>query len=396
MSDGFLGIGAESLPLERAGEDPSIFDVPDVFKSAIKAYSHSIDEEQLWLKHVSWNDMEDAVLALLLPALVNLETLDITLGHSRFYHYFGRMVKRAVRGEKPFDVRPPFISLNMFLHNGGPPIILFMGVEYFEYFLKLPSIRSISGCDIESVSPASSREVQGESSESIDPSSSSSVIVLKFDDCLFETTEIARILRIPRALIWFIFVLRERCGKASHRVSFLAIREALKAQEHCLISLMLDTSPFFREGLRRMRGHVIPITSLLSFQKLKVLVIHSVYVLGLRPNRSNTNSTDSMSCRRFASFFPKTLERLHFTYYLEHLPRLMSALKYLVLHRSERVPMLNMLYLEDVDGVDELSEEKFNIDARGENQKFLLVFRNTSEICEQSVEAMARMLGHGP
>ena len=78
-----------------------VVDVDDVFESTIKASSHSIVEEQQWLKHVGWADMDDSLLVLLLPALVNLTELNLTASHGT---YFGNVLGRVTRREKPFDV----------------------------------------------------------------------------------------------------------------------------------------------------------------------------------------------------------------------------------------------------------------------------------------------------
>ena len=69
-----------------------IADLPQALSTAIETASHSKEEERQWLEDVSFTKSinEDALMALLLPALPNLKTLDLTLGENVMY--FSRMM----------------------------------------------------------------------------------------------------------------------------------------------------------------------------------------------------------------------------------------------------------------------------------------------------------------
>ena len=115
MSKDF-SVGNKSRQLEREGHIVPTVDVDNVFKSAIKTSSRSVDEKQLWLKHASWTDMDDSILALLLPVLINLTRLDLMAKDSV---YVERMIGRARQRKTPFNTQPAFTSLTSFKYSGG-------------------------------------------------------------------------------------------------------------------------------------------------------------------------------------------------------------------------------------------------------------------------------------
>ena len=87
--------------------------------------------------------MDDSLLPLLLPALMKLESLDLTIGNCP-YGYFRRMVERAARRERPFDILPAFDSLTMFRYDKSESS-LGADPEYIASLLKLTTIRGIYG-----------------------------------------------------------------------------------------------------------------------------------------------------------------------------------------------------------------------------------------------------------
>ena len=104
---------------EGRGEHSEIAHLPPAFLKAIEAASHSKEEERQWLEDVSCTKSinGDALMALVLPTLRNLKTLDLRLGDDIMY--FSRMMQRASRKEKPFDTIPAFEKLSdiMYTHN---------------------------------------------------------------------------------------------------------------------------------------------------------------------------------------------------------------------------------------------------------------------------------------
>ncbi len=107
MRNDFISDGRECW-----GEHTEIAHLPHALLTAIEAASHSKEEERQWLEDVSFPKFttRDALVALLLPTLRNLKTLDLRLGDNIMY--ISRMMQRASRKEKPFDTTPAFEKLS--------------------------------------------------------------------------------------------------------------------------------------------------------------------------------------------------------------------------------------------------------------------------------------------
>jgi hypothetical protein len=93
----------------------SIDEVDEILKIAIKASSHSEEEEKQWIVDAGWRFNIDAIIALLLPTLVKLLKLDMQVTDNQ--DYLVRMLKRTWRREKPFDEKPAFQHLTDVVHT---------------------------------------------------------------------------------------------------------------------------------------------------------------------------------------------------------------------------------------------------------------------------------------
>ena len=400
MSKDF-SVGRTSRKFEERGETRQTLEVDDIFKSVIKISSHSVNEEQLWLEHASWIDMDDSILALLLPALVNLAELDLKASQSV---YVERMIKRIRQREKPFHDQPPLAFLTSFRYTGIH--IDGMGPNSLAWSLQLRLIHTICGSMTEGEESFTGRS---KSLALIDPASSL-LTHLELQDCRLSMTDITKLLGIPKALKTFIYEPAS-IYRWCFDVSTTAIRDALRVQEHSLEKLWLDIDPFHDQGLVGSYKDVTPMTPFTSFQKLKFLRIQTLYVFGAdidrdeeedeKPETGNdwrleedgnegeqkekatiTKNTgwNSTSRRRLTSFFPSTLETLHFTRCRDHLPRLLLALEDLLECKSEQVPVLNKLILEaDFHGED-IDEDRLlwglqtSLVAQGRKQGVLVIF----------------------
>ena len=118
---------------ERLRGKVEIAHLPQALSSTIETASHSKEERQ-WLEDVNFTQPinEDALMALLLPALTNLKTLDLTLGEKVMY--FSRMMQRASRKEKPFDMAPASEKLSdiTYAQNNRISADYFVDVEHAE------------------------------------------------------------------------------------------------------------------------------------------------------------------------------------------------------------------------------------------------------------------------
>lgn len=101
-----------AYPSNHRSEQVETAHLPRALSRAIETASHSKEEERQWLEDMSSTKPinGDALIALLLPALPNLKTLDLELGNN--VTYFSRMMQRASRKEKPFDTAPAFERLS--------------------------------------------------------------------------------------------------------------------------------------------------------------------------------------------------------------------------------------------------------------------------------------------
>ena len=401
MSKDF-SVGYRSRRLEEEGETPQAVDVDDVFKSAIKKSSHSIEEERLWLKHASWTDMDDSILALLLPNLVNLTKLELT---TKDCVYVRRMIDRAIQRKHSFDTRPAFTSLTSFMHTMHTREL---DLYYIAWCLELPTIRKICSRGTESENPFT-----GPSQLLASMNSASSPLThLELQDCRLRMVDVTQLLRICRALKTFIYEPGSACAWWFD-VSFTAIREALTAQEHSLEILWLDISPFHDRGFFNPYEDTTPMASFKSFQKLKALRLQTVFIFGLQVDENEQDDEDpdtdrngwsldgdennsgqedieeidpedinwnSTSCRRFNFLFPSTLESLHFTHCHDHLPRLLIALKELLRCKSEQVPALNRLILEgDLYGEKGSWRDLVDLVVQGKERGVLVMFIQTGD-----------------
>ncbi|MCJ1238384.1 hypothetical protein MMC14_006373 [Varicellaria rhodocarpa] len=285
--------------------------------------------------------------------------------------------------------------------------------------LELPIIHTICGRGTESEDSCAGRS---ECLASLD-SGSSTLTCLELQVCRLRMGDIAKLLRIPKALCTFIYELASKyCW--SFDVSFTAIREALTAQEHCLEILWLDLDPLHDCGFRNYYNDTIPMVLFASFKKLKVLRLQTIHVFGRevdgyeQGNEETDEETDeeidvgtngwnlegdgnegkqenqevdtesiawnTTSCCRFTFIFPTTLEMLHFTRCLEHFPRLLLALRDLLKYKSEQVPALSKLVLEG-DFYEAIYEARWlqsyfiNLVAQGREQGVLVVFIHTRD-----------------
>jgi hypothetical protein len=265
--------------------------------NAIADASHSDKEQAIWLEQ--WQT-EDSLLALLLPCLTKLETLD--LGFDKFRASFvERMLHRAAQRRKPFDKRPAFERLHSFVfpywdsHHGGH----LTGIPF-----TLPSVRSVffhGICSGEYVDdPAGDKVERGFTR--IKPRTSSCTH-LELKQCRLSPPDLKAILSLPIALKTFIY----KVGwgyLAWCRNSFTALREALDSQKATLETLELN----FVTGIQWWppeMDETSPMASLREFPVLKRLRVAPDFVFG------TASEAGGRRYKRLLEFLPSGLEVLH-------------------------------------------------------------------------------------
>ena len=110
--------------------------VDEALEMAVKAASNCEEEERDWLENLRHDD-EYAAIALLLPALVRLEKLDLMVRIDSLY--LDTMLQRASVRHKPFDTRPAFDALTEVTYSSWEHNDLIVLARFF----KLPSVRKI-------------------------------------------------------------------------------------------------------------------------------------------------------------------------------------------------------------------------------------------------------------
>lgn len=91
--------------------------VDRAFKTAVKASSLSKEENNKLRKLSSTHKRHHGlILALVLPTLLKLEKLVLDLQVICNTQHLEQMVRRVACRERPFDIRPPFEALTVFVH----------------------------------------------------------------------------------------------------------------------------------------------------------------------------------------------------------------------------------------------------------------------------------------
>ncbi|MCJ1293360.1 hypothetical protein MMC34_004914 [Xylographa carneopallida] len=312
----------------------------DVLKDAIKAASHDKDEEQQWLLHIKWPDHGDATLALLLPALPHLESLDLMLMYG--CTYFDRMMRHAGAREKPFDRVPGFLALKDVMHTWYDEKYG-MGVEYIVMFMRLPSIRRIFGHRI-----GSDDEFEGEAEDTLAAldTASSTVSHIELKDCKLHKRDLANMLRAPKALQTFIYQVGtgylSECGR-----DFQASVSALAPQAQCLENLWLDFEPRYSSYWDSTIDDTTPIRSFAHFEHLKVLKVATVFIFGDK-NFSISRHEDWVRSMTYGltGKFPRSLEALHLLHCEDNFEHVLLAHEDMLDHKERDLPRLSKLVLE--------------------------------------------------
>lgn len=327
---------------------PGIVEDDQAFRIAVNALSLSKKEKDNWLRDLS-HDQEyhhDAILALLLPALPKVEevVLDWRVGLGFDTRHLERMMRRAGRRDRPFNIQPPFQALTVFASSHD---MYSQSPSFIASLLKLPAIREISGRFANKWDIDLDRDIVTDGSLVELDSSSSSLTSLDLAATTIElsTTNLGHILRAPTALRNFCYKI---CSPTY--TIFQDTRRALRPHEKSLESLGLDCDVceayFYRLSckasfsLDKVLGLTIPFD---SFSNLKVLKIGALLLTTV------DISTESHS---LIGFFPPSLETLHLTGFQACFVSLLQALEHLLAYNSpQQIPSLEKLIREDIQPV---------------------------------------------
>ena len=323
-------------------ENPSSdINLKNDFEPAVAASSLSKEEHQMWicdLREEMHN--EDAVLALLLPALPKLQRVDLMMPHGA--KYVERMFERAAQNIKPFDSWPSFPYLTQILdvwhdkHNGGSSHKL---AKYF----KLPAI---DGVFMHRYGVGSAKDPSFASLVS----ASSTVTHIELKQCQPLAQELGHMIRACKELKTLIYEKGE--GHITYYAGFRTpgVRKAMQSAEATLENLWLDYQShvlsgetcwnYDDEGEDGSFDDDISPMSFSGFAKLKHLRIALIFLLGI-------DEINQSRAFKLVDHLPPSLEILHITHcvdgrndiLIEHLEEVLSL-------KDTRMPHLKQVIIE--------------------------------------------------
>ena len=337
------------LPSERTASleelaSPRLAELDQAFTTIANASTLSKEEKIGYLEGycISHACPDDLILALLLPALVMVEELELYLNISLNLE---QMMGRAVRGLKPFDIQPTFAALTVFIFSCD--MYHALSTDFMASLLKLPAIRYISG-GFESAwdyDLDDHYEVPLTDKGLIELDSSSSPLThLDLQAYRLSAADLGHVLRAPKALKILFYTV---CAPAS--IDFTDLRHALGPHENYLEKLTLVFGPNSDENSQSFG----PMPSLISFNTLKRIRTTARSLLTV----DNGIEIDSL-----ANTLPPNLEGLHLTRFHACFESLLEALEHLLAQKSpEQMRSLKILFLDGSD-CDSTSDSELDFD----------------------------------
>ena len=185
---------------------PRVVPVPQELRRAVVNapgfLGYSLAQKGTLLLHLRWADCADAVLAVLLPVLRGLQSLDLAFP---FAGYHVSHVLRAVADAhhastagRPPPPDLPFCELTDAMHTWHD---WFSGMEpdYISWFLQLPTVRRVFAHRVASFDQDPGQDLRSRRARS------SAVQHLELKDCQLLDMDVHWLMRVPRALKTLIY-----------------------------------------------------------------------------------------------------------------------------------------------------------------------------------------------
>ena len=248
-------------------------------EAAVRAVSADSEDEDRWIKELSWPRNDCAVSALLLSSVTSLQSLFLYTGISnRLLTMFARIGRRA----PPFDVAPALQSLQ-WLGVSGKGGKYGIAPNAFAPLLRLPALRAVYCENVE----------RSDDDGSIDEElmrldqSSSKVTRLELADSVIHSGDMSRLLTSIRTLetfAWHVGVGELSCA----RTDFTLMRDGLEWFRETLHTVWLGNARC--EYTCYMQGELIrPIKGFATFPQLKRLSVNPIFLFGFDGTSGDVN-----------------------------------------------------------------------------------------------------------
>lgn len=333
----------ENSSLESAGlntsddgeEHPRLRVIARAFQTVIKGSSSAKEEVVNWLKQFNLTH-HDLLLAFLLLLLFRVEKVVLDMHGSIVRSYFGQVMSRAARRERPFHIQPPFQMLKVFVHSRDVHSRDFSKTwspGFIGSLIQLPAIQKVSvNCGYMAWNRTHSEVDKG--LRKLD-SSSSPLTTLDLALCSLSVPDLGHLLRLPKALTTFSYKFHWPI-----QIKFTDIRLALCPQKDYLESLDFNYSQGYEARNRlSFKNSSLSMTSFTSFNSLKTFKTAALLL----------ESTDNgIGGYNLINLFPPNLETLHLTsFYPEYVTILEALVNLLVQTSPKQTPSLKTLILEE-------------------------------------------------
>ncbi|MCJ1466662.1 hypothetical protein MMC07_005282 [Pseudocyphellaria aurata] len=308
---------------------PIKVDRDEAFEIAIRASSLSKQEETSWMRLLlnhPWKCPPDAVVALILPALLKVEKLVL---HMTVDIYLGRMMRRAVRREKPYDIQPLFERLKIFEYSQLDSDT--KSTEFIAWLPKLPAIQEISA-DLVKLGVDQTKDEKNQIK--LDCSSSS---LTRLDIAVYglSRADLTSMLEAPKAFKTLFYKGRIASTDFKH------LRCSLDSQKNHLENLgfeYLNEDDEFYRTMHQIIRNLKPMVSFVGFNTLKFFKTAVCFL---------QTTENGIGRQSLIDIFPPCLETLHLTRVEACFTNVLEAVEHLLSQKSpHQIPSLRKLILE--------------------------------------------------
>lgn len=252
-------------------KDPKSISVDEAFKVAITNLSRSKEQERDLLKAAGQKQNDDLLLALLLPALANLENLDLVIPSGTKYPEIA--LRQAVTANQGMNNNSSIelkCGMKPMLGELSQVNIAQWDIDHLRFYLQLPSVRKFIGV---SLRRSDDINMAGRNLGSL-KSNISSLQHLYLEHCNIDPVDLSSIFRACKNLITFSYGYGG--GLSYGTFSLKEVQSALILVESTLKNLSLTHDMAYFEG----QDDIGPISCMTGFKVLKNLKITMAFLFG--------------------------------------------------------------------------------------------------------------------